>query len=94
MPVEKEFSLEFGLTPLPGVGLCRLTVTDQNGAVMPASARSSSRISGVRLHAAAGRNVYRLHVQPVADPAGIAGPAKELALLQSLSVERMENAEQ
>ncbi len=94
MPVEMEFSLEFGLTPLPGVGLCRLTVTDQNGAVMPASARSSSRISGVRLHAAAGRNVYRLHVQPVADPAGIAGPAKELALLQSLSVERMENAEQ
>lgn len=91
-PAEKEFALEFGLTPLPGVGPCQLTVTDQNGVVMSASAHGASRLSGVRLRATAGRNVYRLHVQPVADPAGAASVGKDLGLLQALSLERMENA--
>ncbi len=91
-PVKKEFALEFGLTPLPGVGPCRITLTDQQGVVMLAAGPETWRVARIRLRAAAGRSIYRLHVEPAGDPPTPAGPDKDLVLLQNLSLERIENA--
>lgn len=88
-PVEREFALEFGLTPLPGVGPCRLTLTDQHGVVLAVPDPGASRVTSVRLRARAGRNTYRLQVRPTT---GLATADRDLLLLQALSLERMENA--
>ncbi|HVT71626.1 MAG TPA: hypothetical protein VHD61_00700 [Lacunisphaera sp.] len=88
----RELALEFGFTPLPGVGPCALELVDAAGSATPVRQPSGARIMSVRLQAAAGRNVLRLHVRPMAEAAGSAGAGKDLGLLQALSLERPENA--